>query len=298
MKVVAFVGPRGSRESFRALGVAHDHHCDGIIDDGLLIEGTKILAGTSAKTEQNKVQAVKRAIFMEKDHCREVRTALAGSDIQTLLVIGTSDKMVGTICKRLQIPAPSETVYIQDVSTTREMKKARETRSKEGKHVVPVPTIELKPHLSGVLVALPHRLFSRNRKHQALPEKSIVRPAFSYYGKITVSDYVVSDIVRIVVKKNREVDRITGIKVRRPSDTSKGMTIFLEIVLFFGAPIYEVVKALQTRIKLKVEGMTSMPVKNIDVSIRSLTVRSPDRPKHLQEAAAGGEGDAKEETGA
>ena len=235
---------------------------------------------------------------MEKDHCREVRTALAGSDIQTLLVIGTSDKMVGTICKRLQIPSPSETVYIQDVSTTREMKKARETRIKEGKHVVPVPTIELKPHLSGVLVDLPHRLFSRNRKHQALPEKSFVRPAFSYYGKITVSDYVVSDIVRIVVKKNKEVDRITSIKVRRPSDTSKGMTIYLEIILFFGAPIYEVVKSLQTRIKLKVEGMTSMPVKNIDVSIRSLTVRPPDLPKHLQEAAAGGEGDAKEETGA
>lgn len=109
---------------------------------------------------------------------------------------------------------------------------------------------------------------------------------------------MVSDIVRIVVKKNKEVDRITSIKVRRPSDTSKGMTIYLEIILFFGAPIYEVVKSLQTRIKLKVEGMTSMPVKNIDVSIRSLTVRPPDLPKHLQEAAAGGEGDAKEETGA
>lgn len=283
MKTVAFVGPSGTGKSFRAIGVAHDHHCDGIIDDGLLIEGTKILAGTSAKTEQNKVQAVKRAIFMEKDHCQEVREALLKSDIRTLLVIGTSDKMVRTICKRLQIPAPSETVYIQDISTVREMKKARETRIKEGKHVVPVPTIELKPHLSGVLVDLPHRLFSRNRKPHAMPEKSIVRPAFSYYGKITVSDYVVSDIVRIVVKKNKEVDRITSIKVRRPSDTSKGMTIFLEIILFFGAPIYEVVKSLQTKIKLKVEGMTSMPVKNIDVSIRSLTVRPPDLPKNLQE---------------
>ena len=78
------------------------------------------------------------------------------------------------------------------------------------------------------------------------------------------------------------MDRITSIKVRRPSDTSKGMTIYLEIILFFGAPIYEVVKSLQTKIKLKVEGMTSMPVKNIDVSIRSLTVRPPDIPKNLQ----------------
>ena len=48
MKVVAFVGPSGTGKSFRAIGVAHDHGCDGIIDDGLLIEGTNILAGTSA----------------------------------------------------------------------------------------------------------------------------------------------------------------------------------------------------------------------------------------------------------
>lgn len=87
MKVIAFTGPSGTGKSFRAIGVAHDHLCDGIIDDGLLIEGTKILAGTSAKTEQNKVQAVKRAIFMDKKHCAEVRKALAGSNIENLLVI-------------------------------------------------------------------------------------------------------------------------------------------------------------------------------------------------------------------
>ena len=33
MKVVAFVGPSGTGKSFRAIGVAHDHHCDGIIDE-------------------------------------------------------------------------------------------------------------------------------------------------------------------------------------------------------------------------------------------------------------------------
>jgi uncharacterized alkaline shock family protein YloU len=275
MKVIAFTGPSGTGKSFRAIGVAHDHLCDGIIDDGLLIEGTKILAGTSAKTEQNKVQAVKRAIFMDKNHCAEVRKALAGSNIENLLVIGTSDKMAVTICKRLGIPQPSEYVHIQDIATPREMKRARELRIKEGKHIVPVPTIELKPHLSGVLVDLPHRLFSRNKKHKNIQEKSIVRPSFSYYGKISVTDYVVSDIVRIVVEKNKNVDRITSIKVRRPADTSKGMTIYLDLVLFFGAEIFDTVKQLQTKIKFKVEGMTSMPVRDINVAVRSLTVRQP-----------------------
>ena len=271
----------GTGKSFRAISVAHQHGCDGIIDDGLLIEGTKILAGKSAKTEQNKVQAVKRAIFMEKDHCDEVKEAIQHSRISCLLVIGTSDKMAVTICKRLALPVPSEFVHIQDIATTREMKKARDTRIKEGKHIVPVPTIELKPHLSGVLVDLPHRLFGRNKKHKDLPEKSIVRPAFSYYGKISVTDYVVSDIVRIVVQKNKDVDRISAIKVRRPADTNKGMTIYLDLVLFFGAQIFEVVRQLQAKIKVKVEGMTSMPVRDINVSIKSLTVRSEKKEETI-----------------
>lgn len=66
MKVVAFVGPSGTGKSHRAIGIAHKNNCDAIIDDGLLIKGTKILAGTSAKNETNRIQAVKRAIFTKK----------------------------------------------------------------------------------------------------------------------------------------------------------------------------------------------------------------------------------------
>ena len=47
MEVVAFVGPSGTGKSHHAIGVAFDNRCDAIIDDGLLIKGTKILAGTS-----------------------------------------------------------------------------------------------------------------------------------------------------------------------------------------------------------------------------------------------------------
>lgn len=52
------------------------------------------------------------------------------------------------------------------------------------------------------------------------------------------------------------------------------MTIYLDLVLFFGAHIFDVVKHLQAKIKVKVEGMTSMPVRDINVSIKSLTVRN------------------------
>jgi uncharacterized alkaline shock family protein YloU len=273
MRVVAFVGPSGTGKSYRALTVAHDYGSEAIIDDGLLIKGTKILAGSSAKSEQNKVQAVKRAIFLDKEHQNSVKTALRKSGIKNLLIIGTSDKMADKICERLELPAPSEYVRIQDVASKHEMTRAREMRIKEGKHIVPVPTIELKPHLTGVLIDLPHRLFGRKQKKRAQDEKSIVRPNFSYYGRLTVSDYVVIDIVKIIMQKQPAVDKISDIRVRRPADANKGMTIYLELVLFYGSNIFNVVKVIQNKIKDKVEIMTAMPVREVNVSIRSLSVK-------------------------
>ena len=125
MEVVAFVGPSGSGKSHRAIGVAHNNNCDAIIDDGLLIEGAKILAGTSAKSETSRINAVRRAIFMEDSHAREVREALALSDIHRLLIIATSDKMIEKIIHRLVLPEPVKTVYISQIATKLEIKNAK-----------------------------------------------------------------------------------------------------------------------------------------------------------------------------
>ena len=277
MEVVAFVGPSGTGKSHRALAVAHDNKSEAIIDDGLLIKGTKILAGFSAKSEQNRIQAVKRAIFSDQEHVDEVKKAIAEAKIERLLVIGTSENMALKICLRLGLPKPAKFVKIQDIASKHEINRARQIRLKEGKHIVPVPTVELKPHLSGILVDLPHHLFSRKKKIRVSDEKSIVRPSFSYYGKLAISDYVVIDIVNIIVGKIRGIDRVPNIKVRRPSDPVKGMTIYIDLVLFYGANIFEVVSALQHKVKEKVEMMTAMRVKEVNVDVKSLSVASADK---------------------
>ena len=277
MEVVAFVGPSGTGNSHRALAVAHDNKSEAIIDDGLLIKGTKILAGSSAKSEQNRIQAVKRAIFSDQEHVDEVKKAIVEAKIERLLVIGTSENMALKICLRLGLPKPAKFVKIQDIASKHEINRARQIRLKEGKHIVPVPTVELKPHLSGILVDLPHHLFSRKKKIRVSDEKSIVRPSFSYYGKLAISDYVVIDIVNIIVGKIRGIDRVPNIKVRRPSDPVKGMTIYIDLVLFYGANIFEVVSALQHKVKEKVEMMTAMRVKEVNVDVKSLSVASADK---------------------
>ncbi len=273
IEVVAFVGPSGTGKSHRAIGVAFDNKCDAIIDDGILIKGTKILAGTSAKNEDNRIQAVKRAIFTDDEHARSVREALQKSTIKRLLIIATSDNMIKKIVGRLELPAPSKTVYINQIATKQEIKKARYSRLHDGKHIVPVPSVELKPHFTGYFANLPYNIFSRHRRKEKDADRSIVRPAFSFYGKLLIADKAIEDIILIIGKKMLGIDKVTDIKVRRRSDNSKGIVIAIEVVLFYGVQIFEVTKQLQAKVKEKVEYMTAMQVKNVNVSIRSLSVR-------------------------
>ncbi len=273
MEVVAFVGPSGTGKSHHAIGVAFDNKCDAIIDDGLLIKGTKILAGTSAKNEQNRIQAVKRAIFTEDEHARAVRAALVDSDIRRLLIIATSDNMIKKIVGRLQLDPPVKTVYINQIASKAEIKKARYSRLQEGKHIVPVPTVELKPHFTGYFADLPYNLFSSQRRQEKDADRSIVRPSFSFYGKLLIADNAIEDIINIIGRKMDGVERVTSIKVRRRSDSSKGIVISVEAVLYYGVKLFAVTRQMQAKIKEKVEHMTAMQVKNVDVSIRSLAVR-------------------------
>ncbi|MCI6222170.1 MAG: Asp23/Gls24 family envelope stress response protein [Succiniclasticum sp.] len=271
MEVIAFVGPSGSGKSHRAIGVAHQYNCQGIIDDGLLIEGAKILAGTSAKSEQNRVQAVKRAIFYDDAHASEVRQAMARSGIRRLLILATSDKMIDKITKRLSLPKPLKTVYITEIATKQEIKKAHEARLRYGKHIVPVPTVELKQHFGGFFANLPYNLFSKNRKIRE-DSRSIVRPAFSYYGLILISDYVIEDIINLIVERMVGVARINYIHVRRRSD-SRGLSVHVELIFYYGVKVFEVSRILQQKIKKKIEHMTGMQVQKVNISVRSLELR-------------------------
>ena len=273
MEVVAFVGPSGTGKSHRAIQVAYDNKCDAIIDDGILIKGSRILAGSTAKNEQNKIQAVKRAIFNKDEHAAEVRAALAKVIVNRLLVIGTSDHMVDNICRRLELPQPVKTVYITDVATKLEIKQAKSTRMQQGRHEVPVPSVELKPRFNGYFADLPRNIFSLDRPFGGDGENSIVRPNFSFYGKLLIADSAIRDIVSIIIAEDECVERITEIKVRRRSDGSKGIVIYVEVIIYYGTKIMEVTQVFRRKIQDYVEMMTGLQVKTVTVAVRSLAIK-------------------------
>ena len=100
-----------------------------------------------------------------------------------------------------------------------------------------------------------------------------MRPSFSFYGKLLISDTAIEDIINLIADKLEGVDKVSAIKVRRRSDNSKGIVISVEVVLYYGVKLFVVTRQLQAKIKEKVEYMTAMQVKNVNVSIRSLAVK-------------------------
>ncbi len=152
IKVYAFVGPSGTGKSYRAQMVASEKNISYIIDDGLLIRENEVIAGESAKKAETKVATVKHALFYEEKEREPIIKALKKYRAESILILGTSDGMVQKIAANLGLPEISETVYITDVATEEEMKTARRIRVTEGKHVIPVPTFEIKKDFSRIFI--------------------------------------------------------------------------------------------------------------------------------------------------
>jgi len=273
MDVIALVGPSGTGKSHRALVVAHEHNIDTIIDDGLLIKDSKIIAGRSAKSEASKIMAVRRAIFMEEAHAQEVRDTIVNVKPNRILILGTSINMIEKIITVLNLPKVSKTIMIEDIATAAEMDKARESRLKEGKHVIPVPTIELKPHFSGYLID-PLDIFFKKPKsrRRKIGEKSIVRPIFSYYGKLLISDAAIATIVDYVATTDPQITRANQINVKNSHDEDKGLSIHLDITVKYGNQLWDIAHEAQGRIKKLVEHMTGLTVKEVNISVKRLSI--------------------------
>ena len=283
MEVIALVGPSGTGKSHRALLVAHNNQADAIIDDGLLIKNGKIIAGKSAKREQNKVLAVKRAIFVLPGHAEEVRKAIEETKPVRILILGTSENMASKIAKALKLPEVSRFVHIEDIATQSEMDKARFHRLREGKHIIPVPTIELKPHFSGYLVDPINSLLKKRRedgRRRHLGEKSIVRPVFSYYGKLIIDDWAIEAIVRKLLVDGENVTKVADVRIEHVYKgdgevgfESAGIVIGCDVVISYGKHIPTLVQKLQNQVRKDVEYMTGMVVKKVNITIKASFVQ-------------------------
>ena len=268
IKVYAFVGPSGTGKSYRAQMVASERNINYIIDDGLLIKENEVLAGESAKKAPTKVGTVKHALFYEQEERDIIIKSLKKEKPESILILGTSDGMVQKIAANLGLPEISEYIYITDVATKQEMETARRIRVTEGKHVIPVPTFEIKKDFSGYLLD-PLQIFKSKGKGEKpyISEKSIIRPTFSYMGNFTISDSVFRQIAEYQAEKMPEIYKVLRTRVQ---NYGEGPLIDMEVSVVYGYNIAESLKTFKSKITKEIENLTAMNIVKLEVIAKNM----------------------------
>ena len=272
IKTYAFVGPSGTGKSYRAQMVASERNINYIIDDGLLIKENEVIAGVSAKKAATKIETVKKALFNNPQEADEIKKAFRKYRPESILILGTSDNMIKKIRENLGLPELTETIYITDVATEEEMQEARRIRQTQGKHVIPVPTFEIKKDFSGFILD-PLQIFKSKGKDNKpyISEKSIIRPTFSYLGKFVISDTVFRQIIEYLVIKTEGLYKATRVRIDKIGE-NEGVSVYIEVVVEYGFNIVETLKDFKKKCKREIENLTAMNVENVDITAKGIHV--------------------------
>ncbi len=271
--VFALVGPSGTGKSFRAKLLADKYSLEAIIDDGLLIQNDKILAGQSAKREKTYMGAVRVALFDDKGHRDQVAKVLQKMHIKKILILGTSEKMVQKIAMRLQLPAPSKIIKIEDIATKEEIEKAQRNRLIEGKHVIPVPALEIKHNYpkifyDRVMIALKGGKKKTAGETGKVYEKTVVRPEFSKKGRLEISEAAITQMVMHCVAEFDNQIRVKKLKIKTDA---RGYRLILTIDVPFGTQLTGKIHNLQKYIIDNVEKYTGILIEEVSIIIDKIT---------------------------
>ena len=270
IEVYAFVGPSGTGKSYRAQMVAGAYNIKFIIDDGLLVKENAIVAGQSAKKAPTKIETIKKALFNDVNQKAEMQEAIIKLSPKSILILGTSDKMVKTIAENLGLPPIQKTIYITDVATEEEIENAKRIRTTEGKHVIPVPTFELKKDFSGYLLD-PLQIFKSQglNGNPYISEKSIIRPTFNYIGNFTISDNVFKQIIEVQARDIKSISKIIRIRINK---SEEGPNVYIEVEIIYGFNIIAELKKFKEKCIKDIERQTRMNVTEFKVVAKKISL--------------------------
>lgn len=272
--VYALVGESGTGKSFRAKLLAQKYGLEAIIDDGLLIKEDKILAGHSAKREKTFLAAVRVALFDDKSHRDDIAKVLQKTGIKKLLILGTSEKMVHKIAMRLQLPSPSKIIKIEDIATQDEIEYAIRSRRIEGKHVIPVPAIEVKRNYPQIFYNAVRVLLKRKKtpiisgNNTKVYEKSVVRPEFSKKGRISISEAALSQMVMHCVSEFDPQIRVKKLVIKTDE---RGYRLIITIDVPFGTQLTGKIHNMQKYTIDNIEQFTGILIEEVSIIIDKIS---------------------------
>lgn len=278
--VYALIGHSGTGKSYNAKIVAERFNLQAIIDDGILIAGDQILAGHTAKSDTSFLTAVRTAVFDDDIHKNCVMRAIKRNHIHRILIIGTSERMVMKIAKRLEIPAPTKIIHIEDITTAEQIEAARKSRQIEGKHVIPVASLEVKTKYPKIYTRSIRFTFHRPRisppfvmgADKGIVEKSIVQPEFSRPVRTEVSHAALARMVFEAAQEKGAVVKSLDIKA---VESGYKMRLSIDIASDGTSPLTRVAESFKRNVIDTIEREAEAFVEEIALTIDGIIYACP-----------------------
>ena len=181
--------------------------------------------------------------------------------------------MVMKIAMRLQLPQPSKIIHIEEIATKEELEIAAKSRHVEGKHVIPVPSIEVKKTYPQIFSNSMHDFFSKGLFHKKngkgkLIEKSIVQPEFSKKGRVEISEAALTQMVMHCVSECSPDVKVKKISIKTDA---RGYRLIVTIDVPFGTQLTGKVHKLQQYIIDKIETFTGILIEEVSIVIDKIT---------------------------
>ena len=181
------------------------------------------------------------------------------------MLLATSEGMMRKIVAKLGLSDPVKIIGITDVATQEEIDNALRERREKKQHVVPVARTQIQRNFAGKLVSQLKDLFKSKDKEDG---RTIVKPPFSFDGRVTIGKEAVMGMCRRLVVMGEYVCKVHEIDLETDDDS---LAVNLEIdVKLVDRNALDIARLLQKKLRVGLSYFTGMDVKKVNVKIHEI----------------------------
>ena len=167
---------------------------------------------------------------------------------------------------RLGLPPAEKIIHIEDIASPEEIETAMRIRFTEGKHVIPVPSIEITRSYPQIVYDS-MKILNKNSvpgKKQSY-EKTIVRPEFSRPDKEEISEEAITQMVKHSIGDYDPVIKVK--KARGVKNTDSTYSVYITLQLPLRHYMSTTISDLQEYITECLEKFGGILLKNVSIEI-------------------------------
>ena len=224
-------------------------------------------------------------MLFPKQKEKKVKTEIEKSNAHSILILGTSNRMIKRIIERLNLPNPRQTIRIEDIATANEIEEALNSRKTKGHHIIPVPADYSNIIIDSIRIFIKKRFL--HRRSGKTFEKTIVSPNYSNIGTVNISSSALTQMILHCLKEFNDQFRLTHISI---SENPKSPKVDLKISVPINIPISGKLHQLQKYIVSSIEQFSSLLIKEVNITIGEINEEAtfqnknsvPNKPSRLK----------------